>query len=136
VTDPGPVNLDAEEVPLGMGRGQRDQCLAVAEADLERDGASRPKIAGRSSGHPRLDEPGQSSARRVARAMARRTTKPRITVAAVGACVVFIVVWRHARQRAKVRFGEQATSWRRCAGEHRWLIPQAYFGTSATRRPP
>jgi hypothetical protein len=35
------MHLDAQVVALGMRRGQRDQRLAVAEADLERDAARR-----------------------------------------------------------------------------------------------
>jgi len=34
--DAGPMDLDTEEIPLGMGLRQRRQVLTVAETDLER----------------------------------------------------------------------------------------------------
>ena len=46
----GAMHFDAEVVAFGMRGGKRRQVFAIAEADLEVRGASRPNNAGRSSG--------------------------------------------------------------------------------------
>jgi hypothetical protein len=39
----GPVHLDAEEIPVGLGLRTRQQVLAVAEADLQHHRRLAPK---------------------------------------------------------------------------------------------
>ena len=84
VSDTGRMHFEAEVIAFGMAGCQRDERLAVAEADFERArGASRPKAAAKSSGSSPFSMPSAGHSSRQARSCApvmrpARTTKLRI----------------------------------------------------------